>query len=58
MCLPVFTEIPEALTFTPLSVSLIGGEGVEGVKRTEHARFFCSVNGVGDCVSDIDRAGD
>lgn len=40
MCLPVFTEIPEALTFTPLSVSLRGGEGMEGVKRGQSTHDF------------------
>lgn len=48
MCLLVFTEIPEALTFTPFSLSLEYGEGAVAMETVEHARFLCFVDGVGD----------
>lgn len=58
MCLFVFTEIPEALMFTPFSLSLRGGERMEGAKRAERARFLCFVDGVGNYFCSINRAGD
>jgi hypothetical protein len=57
MCLFVFTEIPEALTFTPFSSSLRCGERPEGVGRVENARFLCFVDGIGDCFCSIDCGG-
>ena len=58
MCLFVFTEIPEALTFTPLSLSLEYGERKETGETVEEARFLCFVNGVGNQICSINCAYD
>lgn len=58
MCLLVFTEIPEALTFTPFSLSLEYGEKVKGAKMTKQARFFGFVESVGNQIHSINCAPD
>lgn len=54
----VFTEIPEALTFTPFLLSLEYGEEVEGAKTEEQARFLCLVDGAGNQIYNIKCAYD
>lgn len=56
MCLFVFTEIPEALTFTPFSLSLEHCEDVEVVEVVRDARFLCFVDSIGDNLCSVDYA--
>ena len=58
MCLPVLTDIPEVLTFTPFWLSLGCGEGLTGARGVGHARFLCFIDCVGDCLCGIDCACD
>ena len=58
MCLLVFTEIPEALTFTPFLLSLGYGKEGEGAETVKHVRFLGFVDGVRNHIRSIKCAYD
>lgn len=58
MCLLVFTEMPEALTFTPFWLSLKYGEKVVEAGTVEQLLFLCFVKGAGNQIRSINCADD